>query len=223
MTETIRVLVVDDHEVVRRGILALLATESGIEVVGEAGNGREAVVMAESLRPDVVIMDLIMPGMGGVEAIRQIRSRGIESHVLVLTSFGSEDKLFPAIKAGAIGYLLKDTSPGALVLGIRQAARGDSALTPAVARRLLREFYRHKDLEPPIEPLSEREIDVLREVARGLGNEAIAAKLSISLTTVRTHISHIFEKLGIENRTQAALYALRVGMASVDDLDGEES
>ena len=221
MTETIRVLVVDDHAVVRRGILALLATEPGIEVVGEAGNGRDAVEMAASLKPDVVIMDLIMRGMGGVEAIRQIRSRGIESHVLVLTSFGSEDKLFPAIKAGAMGYLLKDTSPGALVLGIRQAARGDSVLTPTVARRLLREFYRHKDLEPPIEPLSGREVDVLREIAHGLGNDAIAAELSISATTVRTHISHIFEKLGIENRTQAAIYALRVGMASVDDLDGE--
>jgi NarL family two-component system response regulator LiaR len=216
--ETIKVLIVDDHEIVRSGIRSLLATEQGIEVVGEAANGRAAVEEAERLTPDVILMDLVMPEMDGVTAIREIRSRRRDSHILVLTSFGSDSKLFPAVKAGALGYLLKDTSPRDLVQAIRQAANGESSLNPAVARRLLREFSQESDLTPPTEPLTDRETEVLRLVARGFSNEKIAKTLFISDATVRTHVSNILSKLNLTNRTQAALYALREGLASLDDI-----
>jgi NarL family two-component system response regulator LiaR len=216
--ETIRVLIVDDHEIVRSGLRALLDTEEGIEVVGEAANGKDAVEEAERLKPTVILMDLVMPEMDGVSAIREIRSRRKDSHVLVLTSFGSDSKLFPAVKAGALGYLLKDTSPRDLVKAIRQAAEGESSLNPTIARRLLREFSQESDLVPPTEPLTDREIEVLRLIARGFSNEKIAQTLFISDATVRTHVSNILSKLNLTNRTQAALYALREGLASLDDI-----
>ena len=217
-TTQIRVLIVDDHQIVRKGISALLETETDLSVVGEAANGREAVAMAESLAPDVILMDLVMPEMDGIEATRKIRQHQPDSRVLVLTSFGSDDKLFPAVKAGALGYLLKDTSPQDLLHAIRQAARGQSALNPKVARRLLREFSADSELFPPSEPLTEREIEVLRLVARGLTNERIGAQLFISEATVRTHVSHILGKLNLTNRTQAALYALREGLVSLEQI-----
>jgi NarL family two-component system response regulator LiaR len=219
---SITVLVVDDHEIVRRGIITLLETESDIEVVGQAENGREALSLAQSLEPDVILMDLVMPEMDGVEAIREIRERGLPSHVLVLTSFGSDDKLFPAVRAGALGYLLKDTSPVDLVRAIHKAAEGQSALTPAVARRLLQEFSTDLEPSPPEEPLSDRESDVLKLVARGLTNEQIGERLFISEATVRTHVSHILAKLGLGNRTQAALYALRVGLVTLEEIGRSE-
>jgi NarL family two-component system response regulator LiaR len=215
----IRVLVVDDHSVVRKGICALLATEADVDVVGEASNGRDAIAEVERLRPDVVLMDLLMPVMGGIEATATIVERHPETHVLVLTSVGGDDKLFPAIKAGAIGYLLKDTNPEELIRAIRQAARGQTTLDPAVARRLLREVSGHDDVATPREPLTARETDVLRLVARGLPNEAIAERLAVSEPTVRTHVSNVLAKLRLKNRTQAALYALRIGLASLDDAD----
>ncbi len=217
--DEITVLVVDDHEIVRRGICALLETEGDIEVVGEADNGRDAVALAAELTPNVILMDLVMPEMDGVEATRAIRARQSDSHILVLTSFGTDDKLFPAVKAGALGYLLKDTSPEELVQAIRQGAEGHSALDPGVARRLLREFSREPEVIPPSEPLTDREIEVLRLIARGMSNEQIGAQLEISEATVRTHISHILGKLNLANRTQAALYALRQGLASLDEVD----
>lgn len=216
--DEITVLIVDDHEVVRRGIRALLETEEGIEVVGEAADGREAVTKAEELKPQVILMDLAMPGMDGIEAIREIRSRQIKSHILVLTSFGSDSKLFPAVKAGALGYLLKDTSPEDLIGAIRRASEGQATLTGNVARRLLQEFARERDTGPPAEPLTKREIDVLRLVARGYSNEKIGNSLFISEATARTHMSNIFFKLSLDNRTQAALYALREGWASLDEI-----
>lgn len=215
---SIRVLVVDDHEVVRKGICALIETEDEIHVVGEATNGAEAVERARELEPDVILLDLVMPEMDGVEAIRHIRARQPAVRILVLTSFGSDNKLFPAIKAGAVGYLLKDTSPRELVAAIRRAAKGESSLNPSIARRLLREFAHESDDSPPAELLTDRETDVLRQVARGLTNEEIARELHISEATVRTHVSNILGKLNLVNRTQAALYALRTGLTSLDEI-----
>lgn len=218
VTEPITILIVDDHTVVRRGLAALLATEPDMKVVGEASNGREAVAQAERLHPLVVLMDLVMPGMDGAAATAEIMCRQPETNILVLTSFGSDVKLFPAVKAGAIGYLLKDTTPEELLQAIRRAAAGESSLNPAVARRLLRELSQEKG-GAPREPLSAREIDVLGLLARGLSNQQIAEALSISDATVRTHVSNVLVKLGLANRTQAALYALRHGFASIDDID----
>jgi len=210
---------VDDHTVVRRGLVALLATEPGIRVVGEAANGLEAVERAAALRPQVVLMDLVMPGMDGVEATSRILAQHPEAQVLVLTSFGSDAKLFPAVRAGAVGYLLKDTTPEELVRAIRRTAAGESPLNPGVARRLLRELAHEERETPQGEALSPRETEVLRLVARGLGNLAIGERLFISEATVRTHVSSILAKLGVANRTQAALYALRQGLASIDEID----
>lgn len=217
-TAPIKVLIVDDHEIVRTGIAALLETEDDLQVVGEARNGREAVALAESLSPDVILMDLVMPEMDGIEATSEIRARRPDSNVLVLTSFGTDDKLFPAVKAGALGYLLKDTSPDDLLHAIRDAASGHSSLNPTVARRLLREFSGESDFLPPREPLTVREIEVLKLIARGLTNEKIGEALFISEATVRTHVSHILGKLGLTNRTQAALWALREGMVTLDQI-----
>jgi NarL family two-component system response regulator LiaR len=216
--QPVRVLIVDDHDIVRKGLRALLETDPMIEVVGEAGDGAQAIELATELCPHVILMDLVMPGVDGIEAMQEIRTRGVESQILVLTSFSGADKLFPAVRAGALGYLLKDTSPDELVLAIQQAADGHAPLNPLVARRLLREFSHEGAFARPVEPLTNREVEVLRILAHGQTNEQIAAKLFISEATVRTHVSNILGKLGVENRTQAALYALRVGLASLDDL-----
>lgn len=221
-SDTVTVLVVDDHQIVRRGITTFLETEPGIEVLGEAENGREAVTLAQELEPDVILMDLVMPEMDGIEAIRQIRSLQSKSQILVLTSFGSDDKIFPAVKAGALGYLLKDTSPEELTRAIRQAAEGHATLNPTVASRLLREFSSETEPATPIEPLTEREIEVLGLITRGLTNEQIGKKLFISEATVRTHVSHILGKLNLENRTQAALWALRKGLVTLNEVGSLE-
>jgi NarL family two-component system response regulator LiaR len=215
----IRILIVDDHAVVRKGLHALLGTEEDMEVVGEAVNGRDAVSEAERLDPDVILMDLVMPEMSGVDAIREIRRRKLGSRILVLTSFGSDDKLFPTLKAGAHGYLLKDSSPDELLRAIRGVLREQSTLTPSVARRLLRELAHDPESVSKIDSLTGRETEVLCEIARGLSNDDIADKLCISEATVRTHVSNILRKLDLTSRTQAALYALRHGLASLDDLD----
>ena len=219
MTSSIRVLVADDHAIVRKGIRALLATELDIEIVGEAENGREAVTEVEKLRPDVILMDLVMPEMDGIEAICRITARQPEARILVLTSFAADDKVFPAIKAGALGYLLKDSSPEELVQAIHQVYRGESSLHPTIARKLLQELSRPSERPPTPEPLTEREVEVLRLVARGQSNQEIADQLVISEATVRTHVSNILSKLQLASRTQAALHALREGLASLDDAD----
>jgi NarL family two-component system response regulator LiaR len=213
----VRVLVVDDHVVVRQGIRALLATEPDIEVVGEAVNGREAVAETEKLRPDVILMDLVMPEMDGIEAIRRIKARQPEARILVLTSFASDDKVFPAIKAGALGYLLKDSGPEELVGAIHQVHRGESWLHPAIARKLLQELSGPSERPPTPDPLTEREVEVLQSVARGRSNQEIAEDLVISEATARAHVSNILRKLHLASRTQAALYALREGLASLED------
>ena len=217
MGDRIRVLIADDHSIVRKGIRALLVTETDIEVVAEAEDGRQAVAEAERLRPDIILMDLVMPEMDGIEAIRQIKARQLEVRILVLTSFAADDKVFPAIKAGALGYLLKDSSPDELIRAIHQVYRGESSLHPMIARKLLQELSRPADQPPSPEPLTERELEVLQLVAQGRSNQEIADYLVISEATVRTHVSNILGKLHLASRTQAALYALRQGLASLEE------
>jgi len=217
--DTIRVLVADDHAIVRKGICALLATEPHIEVVGEAHDGQEAISAAGRLDPDVILMDLVMPGMDGLEATRRLTSRQPATRILVLTSFHGDDKVFPAIKAGALGYLLKDSGPEELVEAIEQVYRGKSSLHPSIARRLLQELAAPPQPAADTEGLTEREIEVLRLVAQGHSNRNISAALTISEATVRTHVSNILSKLNLCSRTQAALYALREGLASLDEAE----
>lgn len=219
MSQKIRVLITDDQAIVRKGIQALLATEAHIEVIGEAENGKEAIRLVEKLKPDVILMDLQMPEMGGIEAIGHITGSKPGARILVLTSFATDDKVFPAIKAGALGYLLKDSSPEELIQAIQQVYRGESSLHPTIARKVLQELSRPlaPEQKPTDDPLTEREVDVLRLVARGMGNQQIADQLIISEATVRTHVSNILSKLHLASRTQAALYALQKGLASLDD------
>jgi NarL family two-component system response regulator LiaR len=216
----IRVLVADDHAIVRKGICALLATEEGIEVVGEAADGQRAIEQVERLKPDVVLMDLVMPGVDGLAATRRINAGWPETRILVLTSFAGVDKIMPAIKAGALGYLLKDSDPEVLVDSIRQVYCGNSSLHPSVARALLQEVAHPSDQATSnrlTEALTEREAEVLQFVARGWCNQEIADALTISEATVRAHVSHILAKLDLASRTQAAIYALRMGWASLAD------
>ncbi len=212
----IRVLIADDHAVVRRGLRALLGEHTEIEVVGEARDGREAMAQAEALQPDVILMDLVMPGTGGIEAIREITARRPGARILVLTSFSGDDHVFPAIKAGAMGYLLKDVSPQELFQAICSTHRGESSLHPTIAAKLIQELNRPAPLPPTPDPLTERELTVLKMVALGLSNQEIAARLVISERTVGSHVSNILGKLHLANRTQAALYALREGLTSLD-------
>lgn len=221
----IRVLIVDDHAIVRSGIRALLQTEKDITVVGEAVNGKEAILCVEHWLPDVVLMDIVMPEMDGIEAITHIVGSKPEMKILVLTSFAADEKVFPAIKAGAQGYLLKDSGPEDLVEAIHQVYKGESALHPRIARKLLRELTSKDEDETLMEsadenyvdPLTGREVEVLCLIAKGHSNREIADLLVISEATVRTHVSNILSKLHLASRTQAALYALREGLASLDD------
>jgi NarL family two-component system response regulator LiaR len=216
MTETIHILIADDHAIVREGLRALIETERGMELVGEAADGVEAVLRARSLQPDVILLDLVMPRKDGIEAIGEIKQENPEARILVLTSFAEDDKVFPAIQAGALGYLLKDSSPQELLQAIREVYRGESSLHPAIARKLIRELNRPSDLPATEEPLTEREVEVLILVARGLSNQEIAERLVVGERTVRTHVSNILGKLHLANRTQAALYAVREGLAGLD-------
>ena len=225
MTETldrpIRVLLVDDHAVVRKGLRALLDREAGIEVAGEAEDGEHAVRVADRVRPDIVLMDLEMPGMGGVEATRRIVEAHPDARVVVLTSHASDEDVFPALKAGALGYLLKHSPPEDVLQAIRQAHRGETALHPAIARMVLQELHGPSRPKPSAssESLSERELEVLRLIARGLSNLEIANTLVVGEATVRSHVSSILRKLQLASRTQAALYALREGLATLDHQD----
>ena len=217
MSKPIRVFIADDHAIVRKGIRALLSTEPDVDVVGEAGDGARAVERVLALRPDVTLMDLVLPGMEGTEAIARIRTTWPEARILVLTSFVTDEKVLPAIRAGARGYLLKDSSPEDLVRAIRQVDRGESPIDPSVAGRIMSALSQAASATPATDGLTTRELDVLREVARGYSNQEIAAHLSLSEATVRTHISHILSKLGLASRTQATLYALREGLVALDD------
>ena len=213
----IRVLIVDDHMMVREGIKSFLHQFADIAVIGEAENGVDALERAKKLAPDIVLMDLVMPGMDGVEATRRIKAAMPQVRILALTSFSTDDLVFPALKAGAAGYLLKDADPKDLVSSIRQVHCGESSLHPSIARKVLDGFYGMGDSKTKPETLTERESEVLQLMARGLTNQQIAKKLVVSQATVRTHVSNILAKLHMANRVQAALYALRSGLVSSDD------
>jgi len=222
MKGQIRVLIADDHAIVRKGLTVLLATEKDIKVVGEAQDGLEAVEKAGSLKPDVVLMDLVMPRMDGIEATAKITGANPKTRILVLTSFAADDKVFPAVKAGALGYLLKDSSPEELLEAIHQVHRGEPSLEPSIARKVLQEISHPGAEKPTSDPLTERELEVLRLIAQGMSNKEIAAKIFVAEWTVRTHVSNILGKLHLASRTQAALYALRAGLASLDDVPASE-
>jgi NarL family two-component system response regulator LiaR len=217
ITDEIHVLVVDDHAIIRRGMKAVLELVPDINIVGEAENGVEAVAQAEKFHPDVILMDLVMPVMDGIEATRKIKAIQPEARILVLTTFTGEEMIFPAIKAGALGYQLKDSSPETLVEAIRQVYRGEPSLHPLIARKVLQELLTPSEKPPTTDPLTQREVEVLRLIAQGCENKAISEKLVISEATTRTHVSNILSKLHLASRTQAALYALREGLASLED------
>lgn len=212
----IKILLVDDHPFVRRGIASVLELNEEMEVIGEAVDGVEAVEMASRLKPDLVLMDLVMPRKGGIEAIQEIKALNPGARILVLTSFDDDNKVFPAIKAGALGYLLKDSSPQDLIEAIRDVSRGKPSLHPTIALKLIRDINKPPDLPPTEEPLTEREVEVLTLVARGFSNGEIAQKLTISERTVSTHVCNILDKLHLANRTQAALFALKKGFAALE-------
>lgn len=217
MGETIRLLIADDHAIVREGLRALIATEPGLELVAEASDGIEAVSKVHALKPDVILLDMMMPRKDGLGAIEEIMKDQPDARILVLTSFAEDEKVFPAIKGGALGYLLKDSSPQELLQAIRNVHQGEASLHPTIARKLMRELNQPPSLPPTTDPLTEREVDVLRLVAQGLSNDDIAEKLVVSERTVRTHVSHILDKLHLANRTQMALYAVREGIAKLGD------
>ena len=206
----IRILIADDHRVVRQGLRLLFKVDPELEVVGEAANGAEAVRLARQLRPDVVLMDLVMPEMDGIAATRAIRGELAETEVLALTSVLEDACVVGAVRAGAIGYLLKDTHADELRRAIKAAAAGQVQLAPEAAARLLREV---RAPESP-EALTEREVDVLRLLARGLANKEIARDLGIGEATVKSHVKHVLAKLGVQSRTQAALHAVRIGLVA---------
>jgi DNA-binding NarL/FixJ family response regulator len=204
----ITLLIVDDHPVVRDGLRGMFDSAPGFEVVGEAADGREAITLAADLRPDVVLMDLRMPGVGGVEAITELAARGVPSKILVLTTYDTDSDTIPAIEAGATGYLLKDAPRDDLFTAVRAAAEGRTVLSPAIASRLVNRVRAPQ----PTGVLSAREREVLRLVAKGTGNREIAAELFISQATVKTHLSHIYEKLGVKDRAAAVAVAYDRGI-----------
>ncbi|MFQ3566963.1 MAG: response regulator transcription factor [Aggregatilineales bacterium] len=217
----IRIFIADDHPIVREGLHALIGTEASMMIVGEAANGMDAVKQVRELKPDVILLDLMMEPMSGIEAIKHIKADDPGARILALTSFAEDDIVFPAIKAGALGYLLKDSPPQELIQAIQQVYQGIPSLAPSIALKLIHEFD-----HPPVgqtnrlAPLTEREILILRHVAQGLTNHEIAALLVISERTVRNHVGSILGKLHLANRTQAALYALREGLVSLDEAAG---
>ncbi len=215
MNEPIRILIADDHAIVRKGLNTLIASEPGMQVIGEAADGVEVVLKARSLKPDVILLDMIMPRQNGIEAIHQIKRENPEARILVITSFAEDQMIFPAIKAGALGYLLKDASPQQLLQAIYDVHKGASSLDPMVALKMIRELKRSSDLPPTENPLTARELMILKLVAQGLTNHEIAERLVLSERTVGNHIGNILGKLHLANRTQAALFALREGLADM--------
>jgi NarL family two-component system response regulator LiaR len=211
VADAIRVLIVDDHAVVREGLRTFLELQDGIAVAGEAADGEQAIMQAEALRPDVVLMDLVMPRLDGVGAMRELRRRLPATRVIVLTSFAEDERLLPAIQAGAAGYLLKNVAPPELARAIRAAHTGEALIDPVVAARLV-EAIAQPPGEPAPERLTAREQEVLALIARGYSNKRIALELGIAEKTVKTHVGHVLGKLGVTDRTQAAVHAVRMGL-----------
>jgi len=214
MTETpaaIRVLIVDDHQVVRQGLRTFLELNENIQVIGEADNGLTAVELTRELKPDIILMDLVMPRLDGIAAIQQIKSQGLDSKIIALTSFTEDDKVFPAIQAGAESYLLKDVSPDDLVDAIGAVHRGEARLHPDITRKLMDQITIHASVSQTVStpPLTKREMDIVRLVAEGKNNAEIAQVLVISDKTVKTHISNILGKLDLDDRTELAIYAIK--------------
>ena len=215
-SNSIRILVVDDHAVVREGLRSFIQIKPDMEVVGEAADGIEAVQKTQTLEPDVILLDIVMPRLDGVGTIEQLNREGSSARILVITSFAEDEQIFPAIKAGALGYILKDSKPQELIQAIRDVYRGEPYLHPTVARKLMDELHRAPDLPPTEEPLTERELEVLTLIAQGYSNREIGEQLHLSENTIGKYASNILDKLHLANRTQAALYALRTGIADLD-------
>jgi NarL family two-component system response regulator LiaR len=216
-TNPIRILVADDHPIVRKGLHTLISSEPDLEWVGEAADGVEAVEQALALRPDVILMDIMMPRLDGVEAIKQIKANYPQAGILIITSFAEDDKIFQAIKAGALGYLLKDSAPQELLQAIYDVYQDKPSLHPTIALKLMQEIQQPSTQSLTTEPLTEREVEILKLIAQGLSNQEIAARLVVSERTIGNHVGNILNKLHLANRTQAALYALKKGLASLDD------
>jgi NarL family two-component system response regulator LiaR len=217
VNDPITVLLVDDHEIVRRGVRAFLETQEDITVVAEAGGGEEAVRLAVEHAPDVALMDLIMPGMDGVEATRRLTTRSPRTNVVMLTSYHDDEHVFPAIRAGALSYVLKEVGPEELADAVRKAAAGEAVLHPRVAARVVRELHGARREDPNVfRELSDRELEVLKLIAGGLSNAEIAGRLYVSEKTVKSHVSNILGKLHLADRTQAAVYAWRQGVVRRD-------
>lgn len=215
-TRPICVLIVDDHTVVRDGLKALISAEPGMRVIGAAGDGLEAVALARDLQPDVILLDLVMPRMDGVQATLEIKKVYPQARILVLTSFSEDHMVVSAIRAGAIGYLMKDTSSDELLQAIRDTYRNKPVLGPEIARKLMEEIQGGEGQASSAASLTDREVEILQHMALGLTNQEIADTLVLSERTVRTHVTNILAKLGLSNRTQAVLYALRAGIAHID-------
>ena len=220
--QKIRILIVDDHPVVRKGMRAMLESEPDLEIAGEAKNGAEALEQYKSARPDVILMDLVMPVMDGIEAIQSIRGFDARARILVLTSFTSDEKVFAAIRAGAAGYMLKDSDPEDLLRAIHQVHRGESSLHPAIAHKVLAELAHPPEPKARAEALTEREKEVLGYIAQGMNNNQIAEKMVVSRATVHSHVNRILSKLQLDSRTQAALYAVRSGYITIGREDEDE-
>jgi NarL family two-component system response regulator LiaR len=216
MNEDIQIVIADDHAIVREGLRALIQMEPGLQLAGEAEDGEQAVRLVQELKPDILLLDMIMPGLNGLQVIEAVKKAQPQVKILVLTSFSEDELVFPAIKAGADGYLLKNTPPRSLIDAIREVYSGFPSISPSVAIKLMRDLQRPPDLPPTEQPLTSREVEVLRLLAQGFSNDEIAQKLFLTEGTVRTHVSKILGKLHLANRTQAALYALREGLADLD-------
>lgn len=217
MSESIRILIADDHQLVRQGLQALLSVKEGIEVVGQAQDGEQAVKLARQLNPDIVLMDLLMPKKTGIEATQEIKAENPDAKILIITSFAEDENVYKAIKAGALGYLLKDSSPQELLQAIKDVCTGRMSLHPNIALKLMEELNRPSSEKTIDDPLTDREVEVLKLVAKGHANHEIAKRLFISERTVGAHVSNILSKLHLANRTQAALFALRKGLTDLTE------
>ena len=216
MLNSIQVLICDDHPIVQIGLQSLINERPGMELVGQAGDGEEAVSLAKSIKPDVIVMDIVMPRKNGIDAMSEIKKSNPHIRILVFSNFSDDKYVFPAIKAGANGYLLKDSTPEELIQAISDVYHEKSSLHPVIAQKVIEELHQPSELLKTEDPLTEREVQVLRYVAQGLSNQDISKELKIKEGTVRIHVGNTLKKLQLSNRTQAALYALREGIAELD-------